>query len=73
MAETVAAQRREYAGALQLRQEILLAMGPVRIADAEKRLCATCRYREAEGVCGLNGLILPMTSKGEDCPYYFAK
>ena len=35
---------------------------PIQLAEAKRRLCARC----SESPCGL----LPLTTKGEDCPYF---
>lgn len=38
--------------------------------DAKRReLCDTCHFKKSN-VCGLNPLLIPITSKGENCPYH---
>ena len=66
-------RQKAYKLKVERREKIILALGPQRIADAERRLCAVCRFGAVELVCGVDPLLLPLTSAGEDCPYYLAK
>lgn len=47
---------------------VLRKFGPVRVAEARKRLCVPCTQGLSVGVC-YQGL-LPLTLDGEDCPLF---
>jgi hypothetical protein len=51
-------------------------LGAQRIEEAAKRLCSTCHFKAQYGPyggCGIDGLLLPLTSNGEDCPYFLTE
>ena len=54
------------------RGTLIRSLGMERVLEAERRLCGTCHFQQ-HGLCGPNPALLPLTSKGEDCPYYLAK
>lgn len=72
---TTKLERESYDKAVRKRQDLMLALGPDRIRDAERRLCMSCRYQSplSAGLCGMNQLMVPLTEKGEDCPYFLSK
>lgn len=57
------------------RQDLVHALGPDLLRDAELRLCSCCQFQSsfAVGLCSVDNLILPLTSSGEDCPYYLPR
>lgn len=67
--------RAEMAKALKLRQDIIERFGAAAIAEAETRLCRSCRFDNGQTtfLCELNAILLPITSEGEDCPYHVPK
>lgn len=50
---------------LTLQQEIIEKFGEEAIQEARKRLCSKCK----EDSC----FLYPITTKGEDCPYFKLK
>jgi hypothetical protein len=56
---------------LLLRKKVQQACGPEKIREATIRLCRTCRFYNSDvTTCTLMPLLLPLTAKGEQCPYY---
>lgn len=53
----------------RLRDTLIAKLGRERVQEAERRLCANCRYSES-AICAPNPAMLPLTSQGDDCPYF---
>ena len=52
---------------VHLQDQILAKFGPAKMGEARARLCQVCVFRDLHGrPCGL----LPLTSEGNDCPYF---
>jgi len=49
----------------KVREVIFEKFGEERIKEAKNRLCSKCSY----GFC----FLMPLTTKGEDCPYFKPK
>ena len=68
-------QRRDYDRAVTLHNKVLLANGRPAIEQAQVRLCGACHFEctSIPGTCGVNNLLLPLTTDGKDCSYYLTK
>lgn len=50
--------------------EVVEIHGMLKLSEARNRLCHACRYWKPDVVACKSYWLLPLTRKGEDCPYY---
>jgi len=53
-----------------IRAILVSKLGMDRVIEAEKRLCGSCRFQSCGVMCEPNPTLLPLTSDGQDCPYF---